>query len=607
MRAVFALTAVSIALPLAAGAADKPLPAGGESLLPDDVVAKLRMTGNTAEATLGKMSVVPVKPHAGQPFSQAVRLRTLKRPRQDYALQVGALGTGDVKRGDVCLLRFWLRAVETTDESGEGKVRIYYQKAGADWHKVVNYSASAAKQWKRLDVPFVADRAYAAGQAMLAVALGYKPQTVEIAGLRLLNYRRKLKVRDLPRTPQTYRGIEPGAAWRAEAARRIDKHRKADLAVQVTGADGKPLAGASVAVRMKRHAFGFGSAINLQSVATPGERNDPYREHIFGLFNRIVNENDLKWPAWEGRWGGAYSKERSIAALKLLREKGYYIRGHCLVWPSWGHVPRRLAEIKTDPAALRKAVREHIIEETTAMKGLVDEWDVMNEPFSNHDLMDVCGKDVMVEWWKTAREVLPKARLYVNDYAILAAGGSTDTAHQKHYAETIRYLLDQGAPLGGIGLQSHFRSPTPPETLWKILDRFAAFRLPMTITEFDFPGDDEQLQARYTRDFMTAIFAHPGVDAFIMWGFWEGRHWRPNCAMFRRDWTIKPNGEAYKDLVFKRWWSDADGKTGAGGTFAARGFLGDYEVTVTQGRLKATQAVKLVKAGSKLTVRLGSK
>ena len=588
-------------------AADRPIPAGGESLLAPNVEEGLRLVGNTDKRKLGEVQRVAVKPDKGRPFSRAVRVRTLLRPQHDYFLQLIALSTKAVGKGDVCLLRFWLRTVETTHESGEGRARVYFQKAGPDWHKLVDYPASAGKDWKRFDVPFVASRAYPAGKAALGVALGYKPQTVELGGIVLLNFGREAKAGDLPRTQRTYPGIEPDAAWRAEAGRRIEEHRKADLTVRVTGADGKPAAGAQVAVRMKKHAFGFGSAVVLQMIASPGEANDRYRQHIFELFNRIVNENDLKWPAWAGQWGRSFTKERSLAALKLLREKGYTIRGHCLVWPAWRHVPKGLVKLKDDPNALRKAVREHIIEATTATKGLVDEWDVMNEPFSNHDLMDVCGKDVMVEWWKTARRVLPRARLYVNDYAILAAGGATDTAHQKHYEETIRYLLDQGAPLGGIGLQSHFRTPTPPETLWKILDRFAAFKLPMTITEYDFPGDDEQLQAQYTRDFMTAVFAHPGVDAFVMWGFWQGRHWRPDCAMFRKDWSIKPNGRAYKELVFKQWWTSAAGKTDAAGTYKTRGFMGDYEVTVAREGASKTVKVKLRKAGQAVTVPLGGR
>lgn len=29
----------------------------------------------------------------------------------------------------------------------------------------------------------------------------------------------------------------------------------------------------------------------------------------------------------------------------------------------------------------------------------------------------------------------------------------------------------------------------------------------------------------------------------------------------RRDWSLKPNGAVYQDLVFKKWWTNADGKT----------------------------------------------
>jgi len=582
-------------------AAEKPLPAGGVSLLPEDPVAGASLGGS-----VGEMSVVPIKPHAAQPFARAIRVRTRSRPRRDYHLQLRMRGAAPVGKGDVCFLRFYLRTVETAHESGEGRARVYFQKVGPDHHKLVDYPATASKDWKRFDVPFVASRSYPAGGAELCAALGYRPQTVELAGIELLNFGRKLRKGDLPRTPQTYKGSAADAPWRAEAARRIDRHRKALLTVRVVDGRGQAVAGATVAARMKRHAFGFGSAVVLQKIAQPGESNDRYREHIFELFSRVVNENDLKWPCWAGQWGRAYSRERSIAALKLLREKNIYIRGHCLVWPAWRRLPRAVRRLEKDPAAVRRAVREHIVEETTATKGLVDEWDVMNEPFSNHDLMDLCGRDVMVDWWKAARESLPETRLYINDYAILAAGGSTDTAHQKHYEQTIRYLLDQGAPLGGIGLQSHFRSPTPPETVWKILDRFAKFKLPLQITEFDFPGEDEQLQAQYTRDFMTAVFAHPAVDGFVMWGFWEGRHWRPNCAMYRRDWSIKPNGRVYKDLVLKQWWTRADGKTGADGTFAVRGFLGDYDVTVAKGQQDSTRPTKLARGGSVLTVRLGA-
>lgn len=37
-----------------------------------------------------------------------------------------------------------------------------------------------------------------------------------------------------------------------------------------------------------------------------------------------------------------------------------------------------------------------------------------------------------------------------------------------------------------------------------------------------------------------------------LWGFWAGDHWIPHAALFRRDWSIKPNGRVYQDLVFHK-------------------------------------------------------
>ena len=105
------------------------------------------------------------------------------------------------------------------------------------------------------------------------------------------------------------------------------------------------------------------------------------------------------------------------------------------------------------------------------------------------------------------------------------------------------------------------------------------------VTEFDIDIEDEEVQGQYTRDFMTTMFAHPSVTGFMMWGFWEGRHWKPKGAMFRRDWSLKPNARAYYDLVFGEWWTDVRGRTGADGAYSVRGFKGDYEVEVSaQGR-----------------------
>jgi hypothetical protein len=106
-----------------------------------------------------------------------------------------------------------------------------------------------------------------------------------------------------------------------------------------------------------------------------------------------------------------------------------------------------------------------------------------------------------------------------------------------------------------LGLESHLARMTPPVEILQQFDRYAEFGS-INITEFDASVDDEQLQADMTRDYLTVCFSHPAVANFIMWGFWDGQHWRKNATIFRKDWSLKPSGNVYRDLVFKQWWTD---------------------------------------------------
>ena len=74
----------------------------------------------------------------------------------------------------------------------------------------------------------------------------------------------------------------------------------------------------------------------------------------------------------------------------------------------------------------------------------------------------------------------------------------------------------------------------------------------------------------------------------------------PVVAVVTPEYRPKPNAEVYQDLVFKRWWTNTDGKTSAKGTFATRGFLGDYDIEVKHGGKSKTVRTALSKDGSKV-------
>jgi GH35 family endo-1,4-beta-xylanase len=409
-----------------------------------------------------------------------------------------------------------------------------------------------------------------------------------------------------------YPGAETDAPWRTQAAAQIDQIRKADLSVSVVDLSGSPVPGAAVHVAMQQHAFGFGSAVQAFRLRDTNPQHAQYKAKVAELFNVATFENDLKWQPWEGEWGSQFTKQGALNAMNWLAQQGIDARGHVMVWPGADNLPADIRQMLADndltPAeqqTVRTRIANHIANIGAATYGKISDWDVINETRTNNDLMRELseGNQAMTNWFEQAAAATsPGTGLYINDYNILNRWGRG--ANRSQYFNTIQSLHNDAAPITGVGFQGHFTEAdiVGPEEVWQVLDQFQALGLDMQVTEFDFDTTNEQLQADFTRDFMTAVFAHEGMDAFIQWGFWEGAHWRPNAAMFRNDWSMKPSGEAYMDLVFNEWWTDELSTANSSGAASVRGFKGDYEVTASAAGESVTVDATLSDGGETLTV-----
>ncbi len=415
--------------------------------------------------------------------------------------------------------------------------------------------------------------------------------------------------------PEAYPGRSLDAPWRTQAATNIDLYRKADLQVKVRDGNGRAVPGANVAIDMQKHEFGFGSAVVASRLRDDNAVHATYKEKVAENFNKATIENNLKWPPWEGEWGNNFTQQGAIAALDWLAAQGIEARGHAAVWPGYDNLPQPLQSLldqaplnSSQQQQLRNLVNAHIDDIATAVAGKVAEWDVVNEPRTNHDIMDALpeGNQIMAEWFQRLAMNDPNAQKYLNEFDILASGGGVGTSKQTTFLNHIQGLIDDGSGIDGIGFQSHFTEGTltGPEQIWEILDQYSDLGLRMQVTEFDFATTDSQLQADFTRDFMTAIFAHEDMEDFIQWGFWEGAHWRPDAAMYDLNWNLKQNGQQYKDLVFDEWWTDVDKVTDLLGEAIERGFKGDYEITVEYNGRTYTQTITLGDGGAITNITL---
>ncbi len=555
-------------------------------------------------ATHGRFEFVPV---TGQPFTKAMRAETVHRPAYPWDVQLDVRTRSAVKKGDTLWLGLNARRFKTLQETGEALVEVILEQSSPPHQKLLERALSFGPAWSHARIPFTADRDAAAGELKVTLRLGYNPQTLELGALSLLNYGPSVAPSSLPRTDTAYEGSEPDHPWRAAAAARIENIRKGDLAIQVNDAEGRPVEGAIVKVRMKRHAFAFGTAIQSARIAgDDSPDNLRYRAIIEKYFNKVVFENDLKWPAWVGgKDAGNVGRGQILRTLDWFGARSIAVRGHVMVWPSWRYTPEFIKPLAAEPYKLRAAVLDHIVDQTAALGPRLAEWDVINESYAHHDLIDILGREAMADWFRAAHTGAPAVRLFYNDYTMFSGEGPGSPS--QHFYDTIRFLIDQGAPIGGIGEQGHFGgSPPPPMKVLATFDRFAAFGLPIQISEFDIDTSDEDLQVAYTRDFLTAAFSHPAVTGVMSWGFWAGSHWKPRAAFWSKDWSLRPNGKVFLDLIQNEWWTNAELKTDAVGRAVVRGFCGDYEITITSSDpTPAPVHINLQNAGTALEIVVG--
>ena len=539
-------------------------------------------------------------------FKDAYEIETHDVFYNDWDVEVGSPADFPIFENDLIYITFWIRCLGSRDESNQGYARVYLQQNGPPWQKSADVNIVAGSEWIQYKIPFRAQyQHYKAKEAAVAFAMGYSHQTLQIADVKVSNLGTFVQESDLPRTRFSYKGREEDAQWRKDALARIEKIRKGDVKIVVKDKKGNVIPDAKVSVDMQRHTFGFGNIVNRQHFGSPSPKGIEYRRIVKENFNQVTFENALKHDMWllhksEGRTGKTFEAIDSLDAWNID------LRGHALVWPSTRYTKVSKSFIdKSDNSGLKSLLKDHINEVAAETKGRVVDWDVMNEPYINHQFMDILGKDAVLDWFKLARENDPNADLYINETRFLIDGGVNKNV-QDNLFNWVKYLQDNNVEINGLGFQGHFGETalTSPMKVLEIMDRFEKLGVKLKITELDIQTTDEELQAEFFRDFYIAIYSHPAAHAIISWGFWEDSHWRPEAAWYRSDFEIKPVGQMHKDLVFKEWWTNEKGTSSSNGEFSTRAYCGDYKVTVEANGKTTTQDFVLTNKGETVEVIL---
>ncbi len=380
----------------------------------------------------------------------------------------------------------------------------------------------------------------------------------------------------------------------------IDKCRKGTLLIEAPP-------GTRVSVEQQRHEFWFGAALASQAF---GERMRPedrekYLATFLTNFNSAVTENALKWHDMEPRRGQV--NYRTVdAILAWTHQHDIPLRGHNIFWGIPDRVQDWLKSMPDDE--LRETLKARALDVGTRYRGKFAEYDLNNEMIHGNYYEQRLGKEITLQMAQWVRQGDPNAVLFLNDYDILTGARLDD------YVKQIRMLLDQGVPIGGIGVQGHLHGDSfDRAALHRALQKLSEFNLPIRVTEFNLPGQrsrfykdrslrlteaDEKAKASDLADYYRICLSYPRVEGILMWGFWEGANWIPASSLYRRDWTPFPAAEAYRDLVFRQWWTRWEGQTDAQGRCELRAFYGRHLVKAGT----AEKMIDLKKSDGRCTV-----
>jgi len=347
--------------------------------------------------------------------------------------------------------------------------------------------------------------------------------------------------------------------------------------------------GANVRVEQVRHEFWFGAAISSSAFSRRLNSDDErkYKEIFLQNFNVAVTENALKWHAMEPRRGQVnYAVVDAI--LKWTEENDIPLRGHNIFWGISGRVQNWQKQL--DDKELHEALRIRATTIARRYKGRFAEYDLNNEMIHGNYYADRLGPGITKKMAAWVKQVDPQARLYLNDYDILTGHRLND------YITHIRALREEQVPIDGVGVQGHLHGDSfDAAKLRHALDTLAKERLPICITEFNFPGqrsrvyrrrdlkltpEQEQAKANALTKYYRICFAHPAVEGILMWGFWERANWIPQSSLYLQDWTPTPAAKAYRDLVFNQWWTRWEGRADKDGYCHLSAFFGKHRVVV---------------------------
>ncbi len=265
----------------------------------------------------------------------------------------------------------------------------------------------------------------------------------------------------------------------------------------------------------------IGTAVNTAVLFT----DERYRNLALSQFSMLTPENSMK-PQFIHPKPGTYVFEPADQLVDIALKNTIAVHGHALVYdkstPDW--------MTKSLKAKRQEIMVSHIETVVGHFKGRVAEWDVVNEPFSKKNALykngktglepnmwfEAMGEEYIDLAFKTARQIDPSAKLYLNDYGV-----ENDGQHWDALLALIKRLKQRNVPIDGVGFEAHVYSDGDyinAGQLKKHMKMLAGLGLLTRISEIDVTGDDPKEQINQYVTALDICLKEPNCTSYTTWG-----------------------------------------------------------------------------------------
>jgi endo-1,4-beta-xylanase len=244
-------------------------------------------------------------------------------------------------------------------------------------------------------------------------------------------------------------------------------------------------------------------------------------------------------PEWElkmeyvVRPDGAYRFDAPDRIAEFAADHDMRLFGHTLVW--YAEKPAYFEAL--DGGAFRQAFGDYVEAVVGRYRGRAVAWDVVNEAVTDDGAgwrdslwSQRLGRlDHMRIAYDLAHGADPAAVLFLNDYNL-----ETNPRKRATFLRLAEALLKAGAPLGGLGTQTHVSASLPPGAITAALNDLASLGLKVRISEMDVSlararawDDAARLQSSVYAEAAEAFAALPPHQRFdfTFWGLKDSQSW----------------------------------------------------------------------------------